>query len=102
MFAGLREDGAENPGNAGGMTANPVETTCRGELQQYRMVASMPFNKSNYVEQAHQVLAWWEENKGRFPTLYVLAMHFLAIPATEAPSERLFSLGSRIITKLRN
>jgi hypothetical protein len=37
-------------------------------------------------------LDWWRVNAIRFPLLAKLAMRILAIPATSAPSERVFSL----------
>ena len=47
-------------------------------------------------------LKWWEDNKVKLPTLYILAMQYLCIPATSAPSERLWSIASKILTKERN
>ena len=47
-------------------------------------------------------MAWWKDNKERFPVLALLARKYLQIPATSAPSERLFSLGALIINKFRN
>ena len=35
---------------------------------------------------------WWKANKTTFPHIYIIAMEYLAIPATSAESERLFSL----------
>ena len=46
-------------------------------------------------------LQWWEEHKHKFPILYRLSMRFLSIPATYAPSERVWSIVSRIITRDR-
>ena len=45
---------------------------------------------------------WWEEHKHKFPIFYRLAMIFLSITATSAPSERVWSIASRIITKDRS
>ena len=39
----------------------------------------------------HMVCEWWEGNKSQFPLLYNVAAKYLAIPATSASSERLFS-----------
>ena len=46
-------------------------------------------------------LKWWKVNATRFPHLSVLAKLYLAIPATEVPSERAFSTAGATITKLR-
>ena len=45
---------------------------------------------------------FWLIKKDQFPTLFELAMKYLCIPATSAPSERVFSVASKIISKFRN
>ena len=47
-------------------------------------------------------LAWWKTNEIRFPTLAKLARVYLAIPATSAPSERVFSKAGQVIGQLRS
>jgi hypothetical protein len=42
-------------------------------------------------------MAWWKGNERKFPILAKLARMYLAIQATSAPSERIFSVASRII-----
>ena len=34
---------------------------------------------------------WWGQHHKEFPTLSILARHFLSAPATSVPSEQLFS-----------
>jgi len=46
-------------------------------------------------------LVWWRSNKDRFPYLSVLARKYLAIPATSAPSERIFSKAGELVSKRR-
>ena len=48
------------------------------------------------------VLTWWKENKQTFPYLFNLAKHFLHIPATSVPSERIFSLAGYIVCDRRS
>jgi hypothetical protein len=47
-------------------------------------------------------LIWWKHNKADFPIMSELARILLCIQATSAPSERIFSLASRVISKLRS
>lgn len=49
-----------------------------------------------------QPLTYWKNNVHKFPILSVLARRFLAIPATSASVERLFSIAGNILTKSRN
>ena len=46
-------------------------------------------------------LQWWKLNQHRYPNLQVLAQHFLAIPATSTPSERVFSSAGNTVVPNR-
>jgi zinc finger BED domain-containing protein 1 (E3 SUMO-protein ligase ZBED1) len=46
-------------------------------------------------------LHWWSKNCLRFPLIATLAAQLLAITATSAPSERVFSAAGLTITKGR-
>jgi hypothetical protein len=46
-------------------------------------------------------LAWWKVNKRHYPYLAALARLVLSVPATSAPSERMFSVAGLIVSKER-
>ena len=47
-------------------------------------------------------LIWWKNHDTQYPVLSKLAKQFLGVPATSAPSERIFSAAGNTITKKRN
>lgn len=47
-------------------------------------------------------LEWWKGKKSQYPILFKLAKSYLAVQATSAASERLFSTAGSILTKKRN
>jgi len=46
-------------------------------------------------------LLWWKTNQFQFPTLATLAKRYLAIPASQASCERLFSIAKNDVTETR-
>jgi hypothetical protein len=46
-------------------------------------------------------LLWWKMNHTKYPHVWEVAKRVLSIPATSAPSERLFSAASNLINKKR-
>ncbi|GLU01588.1 hypothetical protein SLE2022_188910 [Rubroshorea leprosula] len=53
------------------------------------------------LEQDLDVLAYWSSNEKRLPNLSRMAKDILTIPITTVASESAFSMGGRIISKLR-
>jgi hypothetical protein len=47
------------------------------------------------------VLSWWKANASVYPRLSEIARDYLAIPATGAPVERMFSIGTDVVTQKR-
>jgi hypothetical protein len=62
------------------------------EIQQFRCLSIAP----------DDVLAWWSTQTETFPTLAMLARIIMAIPATSAPSERIFSIAGLTINAKRS
>ena len=48
------------------------------------------------------LLEYWKNSSYKYPYLSILARRYLAIPATSAAIESIFSVSSNIITKPRN
>lgn len=48
-----------------------------------------------------KVLDWWQQNRPKFPNLFLVAMFILSIPASSASSERSFSLAGQIFNSKR-
>ncbi|MBW0482339.1 hypothetical protein O181_022054 [Austropuccinia psidii MF-1] len=62
------------------------------ELELQRYFAEPPEPKDT------DILVFWRSRGSLFPTLAVMAQNYLAIPATSAPSERVFYGGRRILS----
>ena len=80
------ENGNNNAGN--------VELICTNEMEVYKHLPVPSARRTN-------PLKWWNDNKARLPNLRQLAFKLLCIPATSAPSERLWSIAANIIVKKR-
>ena len=48
------------------------------------------------------ILQWWKKHESVLPLLAKIAKRVLAIPASSAKSERVFSTGGNIVTAKRN
>jgi len=46
-------------------------------------------------------LRWWKERRARYPVLSEMARVYLAVPASSAPSERVFSVAKLVLTDKR-
>jgi hypothetical protein len=77
-----------------------IRTTCELELSNFRH-GSIRQLLMNDEGQFNDPLEWWKERQHQFKVLAKLAREFLAIPATSAPSERIWSRASRILNMKR-
>ena len=94
------------------MTVRTSETTpARTGLNKY-FTSGVSVNQNEYTSYLGEAcvdfndlgesIAFWGRNKERYPALARMAADFLAIPASSAPVERLFSISGHISTKKRN
>ncbi|XP_033931523.1 E3 SUMO-protein ligase ZBED1-like [Pseudochaenichthys georgianus] len=71
-----------------------LKDAVEAELNSYLLTPS--------IDKEEDPLAWWKTHKVIFPQLPKLARKYLCIPATSAPSERLFSASGNIVTCQRS
>lgn len=81
----------EDPGT--GTYDDLVEPAIKTEIRVY-----LKMDKPGSRIPAKDVLTWWKLQKDKLPILAALARAYLCIPATSAPSERLFSTAGNNMT----
>lgn len=88
-------------------SANQDETTahsmCENEL--YQLLLGHDFKmkmQDNNSKVYNCPLSWWKSSAHRFIHLGKLAIKYLGVPATSAPSERIWSRAARVLTVKRN
>lgn len=75
--------------------ANSSQSVIENEISKYRSINTPLQNDFN-------ILKWWNDRKNEFPLLYKLSCRIFAIPASSAPSERVFSIARALITDKRS
>ena len=70
------------------------------EISNYRTGPGLTYCDESGVVQ--NPLDWWRSHEKLYPCLSRYARRVLAIPATSAPSERVFSVAGQTATKKRN
>ncbi|XP_073730753.1 E3 SUMO-protein ligase ZBED1 [Misgurnus anguillicaudatus] len=71
-----------------------LEDVAEAEINNYLMTPT--------IDGEDDPLAWWRVHKISYPQLCTMARKYLCVPATSAPSERLFSTGGNIVTCTRS
>ena len=66
------------------------------ELTEYKNEPELPTKTRG---ERNSPLEWWKSSQNRFPILSRLARIYLAVQATSASSERVFSKAERVISK---
>ena len=74
--------------------SGPLDLDTKTELTRYLKLLAMPRETDIYL--------YWKAKQYDFPIVSRIARDFFAIPATLAPSECVFSIGSDVVTKKRN
>jgi hypothetical protein len=89
----------DNNAYAGEMDKEALLNECKSEMAYFKKDALMPLcdDEGKY----NNPLTWWKVNQRKFPVLARLARKLLAIPATSAPSERIWSRAAGIVTMKR-
>jgi hypothetical protein len=80
--------------------AEEMKLACEYELKLFLQSTGLKLRKANKKEY-NDPLPWWKENASKYPALAPLAQLFLCIPASSAPSERVWSQAARVLTVKR-
>lgn len=70
--------------------------------EENRLLAEITRYKKTVSEIVEDPLLWWQKQTSEYPQLAVLASVYLSIPATSAPSERVFSGAGLLLTAKRS
>jgi len=80
----------------------PVIDTTVDPLKVYAQTELTNYCGSVEIDQYADPLNWWNKHQHLYPVISILAGKYLAIAATSAPCERLFSDGGNVVTEKRN
>ena len=77
-----------------------LNVDCDQEVDTYRTMTGHQFNEGKLDVKAN-ILMWCKLHAVRFPYLSRLARRYLAMPATSASVERLFSVAGQVVSAKR-
>ena len=77
----------------------PVRSSTIGKQRVTEEVKA--YLRTPQIQPHEDPLRWWRDERAQFPVLAQVAQKILAIPASSAPSERVFSKMARINAKDR-
>lgn len=87
-------DSDEEEGEEEDISEQPIEVTSVGQVDKYLALPQVP-QAPNF-----DLLLWWKEHAHMFPDLARMARQYLALPATSAGVERVFSASGRFNNNL--
>lgn len=100
MISDDSDDESADPGDH--EQAGYARSLVKNEISHYKQEKELEGLPNHPVHRmGNEVLLWWKARADRYPNLSALARRILAIPATSAPSERLFSQAMLLISKKR-
>jgi len=92
------EGNGEETNNIGG---GDLVNILKQEVLAYKAEEGLSLFKNKNKGEYHDPLEWWKKRQGCYPHLAALARIILSVPATSAPSERIFSVATNIVSKKR-
>ena len=66
-------------------------------MEAYLADKGLPLRKENNKKEYHDPLKWWKDHESKYLVVAALAEIFLCIPASSAPSERIWSRTSLVL-----
>ena len=103
MFCGLNIMAQATPKNDSNENDTALQAACASEFERYLHDAldngACPLYDEN--DSFNDPLKWWKANCIKYPYVANVARKYLAIPATSAPSERVWSRSARILSLRR-
>lgn len=95
LFAAVRAEISENC-----RSSFTTESSSAAELELEAYLSELKASGGTFL--SVDPFAFWNERKDKYPFMYNVAVDVLAIPATSAPVERVFSRASFILSRKRH